>query len=143
MNLNTENILIDRFSTLIKKDMIVLPIPLIILVNVLLVYKNGHIHAKVNMNLLARELLNKKSPAKLPDSKNKMQHSDPSNVHDKSVFLKSLYKVELSFSTCISETVGSNIVDIAFVIADGNKMYGIAIPVNTPYTLSASLALNP
>ena len=43
----------------------------------------------------------------------------------------------------ISATVGSSIVDTALVIADGNKMQGSAIPVKTPYVLSASFALIP
>lgn len=114
-----------------------------ILISVLLVYKNGQIHARVTINSPASELPNNKSPVKLPESKNKMQHKEPSKVQDKKVFLKSIIKVELSFNTCTSETVGRSIVDTAFVIADGNKIKGRAIPVNTPYTLNASFVFNP
>lgn len=37
---------------------------------------------------------------------------------------------------CASETVGSSKVEADAVIADGNKMSGMDIPVRTPYVLS-------
>ena len=40
---------IPRLEELMQKERFVFPIPLIMLIKVLLVYKNGHIHARVIM----------------------------------------------------------------------------------------------
>lgn len=43
----------------------------------------------------------------------------------------------------ISATVGRSMVETEFVIAEGNKMQGRAIPVKTPYILKESVRVIP
>ena len=88
----TENILIDKLNVLIMKETNVLPIPLMILIKVLLVYKNGHIQDSVKINLPASILSNIMLPMKLAEIKNNKQQLEPSNIHDIRVFLTNVFK---------------------------------------------------
>ena len=59
MKKNTPLILIPRLIVLMRKERVVLPIPFIILIRVVFVYKNGHIHANVTIKSPARRLVNR------------------------------------------------------------------------------------
>ena len=132
MKNNTDTIRIVRLIILMKNEIQVLPIPLIMLNNVLFEYKNGQIQAKVIINFPANGLLNNNLLTGIPKLINSRQHIIPSIVQEIIDFFTIIIKSALSLIACISETVGSNMVDIAFVIADGNKMHGRAIPLKTP-----------
>ena len=69
-----------RLTELIAKDSEVFPMPLIMLINVLLAYKKGQIHARVLIKSPARELSNKNSPIHFQKASKTMQQALPRNT---------------------------------------------------------------
>ena len=64
-------------NVLIKKVIVVLPRPFKMLINVVLVYKNGQIYARVRMNFPASLLWKIVLPMKFPQIKNPMVQAKP------------------------------------------------------------------
>ncbi len=132
MAINTLVIRITSPKELIKNVEVVFPRPLITLSSAELVYKNGHIQAKVIMNLPAIELPNKTVPIQFPKIRKRRQHPRPSIKQEPATFFI-IFIISLRLLVVwISATVGISMMEMELVIAEGNRMQGRAIPVSTP-----------
>lgn len=117
---------------LIRKDEVVFPSPFKTLINVVFVYKNGQIHARVIMNFPAVVLWKSRFPTKLPvKRKNKVHRHPRANTQAVTCLIRRI-KVCRLFVACISAIVGSSMVDTELVTAEGKRIHGSAIPVRTP-----------
>lgn len=67
---------------MIAKDKVVFPIPLIMLIKVLFVYRKGHIQARVIMKSPAIELSNKKIPIHFPKASKATQQILPRKIQE-------------------------------------------------------------
>ena len=127
-----ERIRIDIPRQLIRKVMAVFPRPLMMLERVVLVYRKGQIQHKTFKKVEVVGLWKRSSPIVLLNAKKNKQDAKPI----KRQILITLWIICCNFvqfdSVWYSATVGRTSVAMEFVIADGNKMHGRAIPVKTP-----------
>ena len=88
------------------------------------VYKNGHIQARVMMNLPAVELPNRTVPIQLPRTRKMKQQLSPRMKQDPATFFIMLTISSRLSVVCISATVGMSMMEIELVMADGKQDTG-------------------
>lgn len=139
----TLQIRIKSPAVLVRNVNDVLPRPFNILINAVLVYRNGQIKASVIMKLPASLLWKIRFPIIFPRTKNPAMQRKPREKQQKTTFRINLGRLSRKSETWSSATVGRSMVETEFVIADGNRMQGSAIPVRTPYVLKESDKVSP
>ena len=130
-------ILMNRPQIPLKNVTLVRPRPFSTLLNVVLRYKNGQIHASVLIKLPASWLEKTKFPRKSPKMMKKSRQEKPKNKQNRNVLFKIFFKAVVRPCAWDSDTLGSSIREMEPVKALGNKIKGSAIPVKIPYTLNA------
>src|SRR5699024_10461113 len=126
-------------ATLIRKVKNVFPRPLMALIRAVLVYRNGQIHARVRMNFPAALLWKRTAPIRLPKIRKNRQHPRPRMKQLPTAFFRSFTIAVWFPAAWVALTAGISTVPTEFVIAEGKRMHGIAMPLSTPYVLRASL----
>ena len=132
-----------KLTILNKNEQLVFPRPFIILIRLLFVYKKGQIHANVIRKSPASLLWNIRFPTGLPVTSSPAQQMIPRRKQLPAAFF--IIRTISSFlPEAWSSAIAGSIIDaIELVTAEGNKMQGKAIPVNTPYILSDSEVVMP
>ena len=121
-----------RLQMLIRKEIVVFPRPLMILIKVVFTYKKGQIHANVRMKSPAKVLSNMSFPIKEPKKRKSNPQKAPKEKPNRMTLYMRDFNCLVLEVACISATVGSNMVDTEFVNAVGKRIQGRAIPVKTP-----------
>lgn len=139
----TLNIRTLRLAELIRKVVVVLPSPLMVLINAVLVYRKGQIQASVRINFPADLLWKIRLPRRFPVSRKQRQQNRPRIKQLPAAFpamRRTSVRVPVERAAV---TAGVSMVPTELVTADGKRMQGRAMPVSTPYVLSASEELQP